>query len=125
MLVSGDSDFLHVVNALRTMGSGGGHRRGRGVRRAAWQTRSTRCLLYDKDVDPIAPQPAVLPQHAPQRQAQNEAPELAEVIRSIEEIIRDERAAGGNPLLTSIKQRLMRRYPSFDEKKLGFSASRS
>ena len=121
VLVSGDSDFLHVVNALRTMGK-------RVViigvswstsRRLADQVDSL--LLYDKDVDPLAPQPAVLPQHAPQREARNEAPELAEVIRAIEEIIRDDRAAGGNPLLTSIKQRLMRRYPGFDEKKLGFS----
>ncbi|MCY4652287.1 MAG: NYN domain-containing protein [Dehalococcoidia bacterium] len=121
VLVSGDSDFLHVVNALRTMGK-------RVViigvswstsRRLADQVDSL--LLYDKDVDPLAPQPAVLPQHAPRREAQNDVPELAEVIRAIEEIIRDERNAGGNPLLTSIKQRLMRRYPSFDEKKLGFS----
>ncbi len=121
VLVSGDSDFLHVVNALRTMGK-------RVVivgvswstsRRLADQVDSL--LLYDKDVDPLAPQPAVLPQHAPQREAQNDAPELAEAIRAIEEIIRDDRAAGGNPLLTSIKQRLMRRYPGFDEKKLGFS----
>ena len=121
VLVSGDSDFLHVVNALRTMGK-------RVViigvswstsRRLADQVDSL--LLYDKDVDPLAPQPAVLPQHAPQREARNEAPELADVIRAIEEIIRDDRAAGGNPLLTSIKQRLMRRYPGFDEKKLGFS----
>ena len=121
VLVSGDSDFLHVVNALRTMGK-------RVViigvswstsRRLADQVDSL--VLYDKDVDPLAPQPAVLPQHAPQREARNEAPELAEVIRAIEEIIRDDRAAGGNPLLTSIKQRLMRRYPGFDEKKLGFS----
>lgn len=121
VLVSGDSDFLHVVNALRTMGK-------RVViigvswstsRRLADQVDSL--LLYDKDVDPLAPQPAVLPQHAPQREARNEAPELTEVIRAIEEIIRDDRAAGGNPLLTSIKQRLMRRYPGFDEKKLGFS----
>ena len=121
VLVSGDSDFLHVVNALRTMGK-------RVViigvswstsRRLADQVDSL--LLYDKDVDPLAPQPAVLPQHAPQREARNESPELAEVIRAIEEIIRDDRAAGGNPLLTSIKQRLMRRYPGFDEKKLGFS----
>ena len=124
VLVSGDSDFLHVVNALRTMGK-------RVViigvswstsRRLADQVDSL--LLYDKDVDPPpapTPQPAVLPQHAPQREAAAEAPELAEVIKSIEDIIRDERAAGGNPLLTSIKQRLMRRYPSFDEKKLGFS----
>ena len=125
VLVSGDSDFLHVVNALRTMGK-------RVVivgvswstsRRLADQVDSL--LLYDKDVDPLAPQPAVLPHVQPTQQvraAQNEdAPELAEVIRAIEEIIRDDRAAGGNPLLTSIKQRLMRRYPGFDEKKLGFS----
>ena len=85
VLVSGDSDFLHVVNALRTMGK-------RVViigvswstsRRLADQVDSL--LLYDKDVDPLAPQPAVLPQHAPQREARNEAPELAEVIRAIEE----------------------------------------
>ena len=121
VLVSGDSDFLHVVNALRTMGK---HVVIIGVswstsRRLADQVDSL--LLYDKDVDPIAPQPAVLPQHAPQREAQNEVPELADVIRAIEDIIREERAVGSNPLLTSIKQRLMRRYPSFDEKKLGFS----
>ena len=125
VLVSGDSDFLHVVNALRTMGK-------RVViigvswstsRRLADQVDSL--LLYDKDVDPLAPQPAVLPQHANRpsssSEAQNEVPELAEVISAIEEIIRDERAAGGQPLLTAIKQRMMRRYPNFDEKKLGFS----
>ena len=128
VLVSGDSDFLHVVNALRTMGK-------RVViigvswstsRRLADQVDSL--LLYDKDVDPLAPQPAVLPQHANRPPlnpanpaAQNDVPELAEVISAIEEIIRDERAAGGQPLLTSIKQRMMRRYPNFDEKKLGFS----
>ena len=121
VLVSGDSDFLHVVNALRTMGK---HVVIIGVswstsRRLADQVDSL--LLYDKDVDPIAPQPAVLPQHAPQLETPNEAPELSDVIRAIEDIIREERGAGSNPLLTSIKQRLMRRYPSFDEKKLGFS----
>ena len=126
VLVSGDSDFLHVVNALRTMGK-------RVVivgvswstsRRLADQVDSL--LLYDKDVDPLAPQPAVLP-HVHARRSRSappsneDAPELADVIRAIEEIIRDDRAAGSNPLLTSIKQRLMRRYPGFDEKKLGFS----
>ena len=121
VLVSGDSDFLHVVNALRTMGK---HVVIVGVswstsRRLADQVDSL--LLYDKDVDPIAPQPAVLPQHVNRPAAQDEAPELAQVISAIEDIIREERAADSNPLLTSIKQRLMRRYPSFDEKKLGFS----
>ena len=121
VLVSGDSDFLHVVNALRTMGK---HVVIIGVswstsRRLADQVDSL--LLYDKDVDPIAPQPAVLPQHVNRGETQKEEPELAEVIRAIEEIVREERAADGQPLLTSIKQRMMRRYPSFDEKKLGFS----
>ena len=121
VLVSGDSDFLHVVNALRTMG------KQVVVIGVSWSTSRRMAdqvdslLLYDKDVDPIAPQPAVLPQHANRTEAQNEAPELAEVIRSIEEIVREERSADGQPLLTSIKQRMMRRYPNFDEKKLGFS----
>ena len=125
VLVSGDSDFLHVVNALRTMG------KQVVIIGVSWSTsrrladQVDSLLLYDKDVDPLAPQPAVLPQHANRSsstsQAQNEVPELAEVISAIEEIIRDERAAGGQPLLTAIKQRMMRRYPNFDEKKLGFS----
>ena len=130
VLVSGDSDFLHVVNALRSMG------KRVVIIGVSWSTsrqlsdQVDSLLLYDKDVDPppapANPQPAVLPQHAARRPAaaaapNNEAPELAEVVRAIEDIIRDERAAGGNPLLTSIKQRLMRRYPAFDEKKLGFS----
>ena len=121
VLVSGDSDFLHVVNALRTMG------KQVVIIGVSWSTsrrladQVDSLLLYDKDVDPIAPQPAVLPQHASPAVAQNDVPELAEVIRAIEEIVREERAADGQPLLTSIKQRMMRRYPSFDEKKLGFS----
>ncbi len=124
VLVSGDSDFLHVVNALRTMG------KQVVIIGVSWSTsrrladQVDSLVLYDKDVDPLAPQPAVLPQHTPTREvavAVADAPELADVIKAIEDIIRDERAVGGNPLLTSIKQRLMRRYPSFDEKKLGFS----
>ena len=121
VLVSGDSDFLHVVNALRTMG------KNVVVIGVSWSTsrrladQVDSLLLYDKDVDALAPQPAVLPQHANRPETPNELPELAVVIRAIEDIIREERAAGSNPLLTSIKQRLMRRYPSFDEKKLGFS----
>ena len=121
VLVSGDSDFLHVVNALRTMG------KQVVIIGVSWSTsrrladQVDSLVLYDKDVDPIAPQPAVLPQHANPTEAQNDVPELAAVIRAIEDIIREERAIGSNPLLTSIKQRLMRRYPSFDEKKIGFS----
>ena len=124
VLVSGDSDFIHVVNSLRSMGK-------RVILiGVSWSTsrhladQVDALVLYDVDVDPVMP--AVLPQAA--RQQPDPIPpaaparaDLPEIIRAIEEIIRDERSAGGNPLLTSIKQRLMRRYPSFDEKKLGFS----
>ena len=124
VLVSGDSDFIHVVNALRTMGK---HVIVVGIswstsRRLADQVDTL--VLYDVDVDPpetIAEpvEPSVQP--AEPALGRTSAADLNDVIRAIEEIIRDERKAGGNPLLTSIKQRLVRRYPDFDEKKLGYT----
>jgi hypothetical protein len=96
-------------------------------------------ILYDTDVDPLtAPEPALppapvytpvpAPAPAPAPVANGRATggeltrrELPEVIRAIEEIVRAERQAGRTPLLTSIKQRLTRRFPNFDEKKVGFS----
>ena len=123
VLVSGDSDFIHVVNTLRTMGK-------RVViigvswatsRRLADQVDGL--ILYDVDVDPVtAPEPVPAGNgRAPARSSSMTRPELAAVIHEIEEIVRSERQAGGTPLLTSIKQRLMRRYPGFDEKQLGYS----
>ena len=124
VLVSGDSDFIHVVNALRTMGK---HVIVVGIswstsRRLADQVDTL--VLYDVDVDPpetIAEpvEPSVQP--AEPALDRTSAADLNDVIRAIEEIIRAERKAGGNPLLTSIKQRLVRRYPDFDEKKLGYT----
>ena len=124
VLVSGDSDFIHVVNALRTMGK---HVIVVGIswstsRRLADQVDTL--VLYDVDVDPpetiVEPvEPSVQP--AEPALDRTSAADLNDVIRAIEEIIRDERKAGGNPLLTSIKQRLVRRYPDFDEQKLGYT----
>ena len=137
VLVSGDSDFIHVMNTLRTMG------KRVVIIGVSWATskrlvdQSDGLILYDVDVDPVSP-PEVAPEpvtvgngRAPtitppvpaatpssSRQAK---PELSDVIKEIEEIVRTERAAGGTPLLTSIKQRVMRRFPNFDEKQLGFS----
>jgi len=130
VLVSGDSDFIHVVNALRTMG------KKVIVVGISWSTSRRLAdnvdtlILYDVDVDPpvVSAEPAIpnapatpgappMPDAPPPTSADN----LNDIIRAIEDIIRDERKAGGNPLLTSIKQRLVRRYPEFDEKKLGFS----
>ncbi|MBM3943271.1 MAG: NYN domain-containing protein [SAR202 cluster bacterium] len=146
VLVSGDSDFIHVVNALRTMG------KRVLIIGVSWATSRRLAdqvdglILYDADVDPlIAPEPVPIPIPVPAPvpapapvQAPAAAPalagngrgaaaapptrrELPEVIRAIEEIVRTERQSGRMPLLTSIKQRLMRRFPGFDEKKLGFS----
>jgi uncharacterized LabA/DUF88 family protein len=124
VLVSGDSDFIHVVNALRTMG------KQVTVIGVSWSTsrrladQVDTLVLYDVDVDPVAPVVEAAPVvsvAAATASGSNEQGDLQDIIRSIEEIIRDERKAGGNPLLTSIKQRLMRRYPAFDEKKLGYS----
>ena len=130
VLVSGDSDFIHVVNALRTMG------KRVVVIGISWSTSRRLAdnvdtlILYDVDVDPlvVSAEPAATPGcTSPAAPAAEPAPaptsatDLNDIIRAIEDIIRDERKAGGNPLLTSIKQRLVRRYPDFDEKKLGYS----
>ena len=123
VLVSGDSDFIHVVNALRTMGK---HVMVVGVswstsRRLADQVDGL--ILYDVDVDPPPSSEPVTPSK-PASDAPAPSPsggDLQDIITAIEGIIRDERKAGGNPLLTSIKQRLVRRFPEFDEKKLGYT----
>ena len=123
VLVSGDSDFIHVVNALRTMGK---HVMVVGVswstsRRLADQVDGL--ILYDVDVDPPPSSEPVTPS-MPAADAPTPSPsggDLQDIITAIEGIIRDERKAGGNPLLTSIKQRLVRRFPEFDEKKLGYT----
>ena len=133
ILVSGDSDFIHVINTLRTMGK---HVVIVGVswstsRRLADQVDGL--ILYDVDVDPETPQEPPPPTRTFPRPdtgantgtgsgtEQTAVPELTEIIRAIEEIVREERRAGGAPLLTSIKQRLTRRFTNFDERKLGFS----
>ncbi|PKB67998.1 MAG: hypothetical protein BZY81_03095 [SAR202 cluster bacterium Io17-Chloro-G4] len=136
VLVSGDSDFIHVMNTLRTMG------KRVVIIGVSWATsrrlvdQSDGLILYDVDVDPVVPalEPASEPvpigngrapttpaAPTPVNSGRQPRPELSEVIKEIEEIVRSERAAGGNPLLTSIKQRVMRRFPNFDEKQLGFS----
>ena len=128
VLVSGDSDFIHVINSLRAVG------KRVLVVGVSWATSRRMAdhvdglIFYDSDVDPIDIDP---PNHRGpyQRNRQPMAAPLAnpgrhqlpEVIRAIEDVIRDERAAGHRLLLTSLKQRLVRRIAGFDERKLGFS----
>jgi len=81
-------------------------------------------ILYDQDIDTVVPEEAAAASGG-RGPARSSTPagkqDLAAIISAIEDIIRTERQAGGTPLLTSIKQRLLRRYPDFDEKKVGFS----
>ena len=128
VLVSGDSDFIHVINSLRAVG------KRVLVVGVSWATSRRMAdhvdglIFYDADVDPIDVEPV---QHrepfqrnrppAPAALANPGRHQLPEVIRAIEDVIRTERAAGHTLLLTSLKQRLVRRISGFDERKLGFS----
>ena len=123
VLVSGDSDFIHVINSLRAVG------KRVLVVGVSWATSRRMAdhvdglIFYDSDVDPITvPEPIYRSRAAAPAPLSNPGRhQLPEVIRAIEDLIRAERAAGHTLLLTSLKQRLMRRIPGFDERKLGFS----
>ena len=134
VLVSGDSDFIHVINTLRTMG------KRVIIIGVTWSTSHRLAdqvdglILYDVDVDPVAPQENGVPAPVASRPAPRSSAvaspsanvatngvDLPTIIQTIEDIVRDVRQAGGTPLLTSIKQRVMRRYPNFDERKVGYS----
>ena len=101
VLVSGDSDFIHVVNTLRTMG------KQVVIIGVSWSTSRRLAdqvdglILYDVDVDPVtAPEPAPAGNgRGPARGDEVTRVELAEVIRVIEDIVRTERQAGGNPFV--------------------------
>ena len=123
VLVSGDSDFIHVINSLRAVG------KRVIVVGVSWATSRRMAdhvdglIFYDSDVDPInAPEPAFRGRQPAQTPLANPGRhQLPEVIRAIEDVIRAERSAGHTLLLTSLKQRLVRRIAGFDERKLGFS----
>ena len=130
VLVSGDSDFIHVINSLRAVG------KRVLVVGVSWATSRRMAdhvdglIFYDADVDPIDAEPESGFHRAPAQRGRQQQPaalanpgrhQLPEVIRAIEDVIRTERAAGHTLLLTSLKQRLVRRIAGFDERKLGFS----
>ena len=121
VLVSGDSDFIHVINTLRAMG------KRVIIIGVSWSTSRRLAdqvdglILYDTDVDPVTTPENNSSGRPQQRPSSNGNQQLSEVISIIEEIVRAERQAGRTPLLTSLKQRVMRRLPGFDEKKMGYS----
>ncbi len=124
VLVSGDSDFIHVINTLRAMG------KKVIIIGVSWSTSRRLAdqvdglILYDMDVDPAPspePAPATVSERGNGRTTSSGRQQLSEVISIIEDIVRAEREADRTPLLTSLKQRVTRRIPGFDEKKLGYS----
>ena len=124
VLVSGDSDFIHVINTLRAMG------KKVIIIGVSWSTSRRLAdqvdglILYDMDVDPATPPeaaPAAVGERGNGRTTSTGRQQLSDAIGIIEDIVRVERQAGRMPLLTSLKQRVTRQIPGFDEKKLGYS----
>jgi tetratricopeptide (TPR) repeat protein/uncharacterized LabA/DUF88 family protein len=116
VLVSGDGDFIHMVNTLRPYGK---QVVAVGV---SWSTsprladRVDQFLYYDKDVDPIDVHRY---RSGPGANA-SESAELQRVFDVMVEIIRSSQH-GDRALLSWIKNELIRRLRHFDESKFGFA----
>ena len=114
VLVSGDGDFVHLVNILRPYGK---HVVAIGV---SWSTNARlsqvvdEFLYYDRDVAPerTAVAAAAVPaaQHA----------ELDRAFRSVVEILSDSRQPGRG-LLSWVKHEMIKRMRSFDQSRFGFA----
>lgn len=117
ILVSGDGDFIHMVNTLRPYG-----KRVAAVG-VSWSTsprladRVDQFLYYDKDVDPIDVQ-----RYRPRRVLPNGSDdgELQRIFDLVVEIVRSSQH-GDRALLSWIKNEMIRRLHRFDESRYGFA----
>jgi uncharacterized LabA/DUF88 family protein len=113
VLVSGDGDFVHLVNILRPYGK---HVVAIGV---SWSTNARlsqvvdQFLYYDRDVAPEQPVAA-----AAVPAAQNA--ELERSFRAAIETLRDSRQPGRG-LLSWVKHEMIKRLRGFDQSKFGFT----
>ena len=111
VFVTGDGDFIHLINTLRT--------RGKRVViigaswNTSWQLTSSadQFIAYDIDVDPITPRPAIKPVAVPVEEAFKA---LAEVVKYVREKHRPN-------VFAQVKLLLASRLGSFDEQTYGFS----
>jgi tetratricopeptide (TPR) repeat protein len=116
VLVSGDGDFVHLVNMLRPYGK---TVVAVGV---SWSTSVQlaesvdRLLYYDRDIEPVEA-PADLTR-GKSRSAEDEDA-LQRAFERVIEIIRSSQR-GDRALLSWIKHELIKRYGSFDERRYGF-----
>jgi uncharacterized LabA/DUF88 family protein len=114
VLVSGDGDFVHLVNILRPYGK---HVVAIGV---SWSTNARlsqvvdEFLYYDRDVAPersaIAVSAVPAAQHA----------ELDRTFQTVVEILRDSRQPGRG-LLSWVKHEMIKRMRGFDQSRFGFA----
>jgi len=114
VLVSGDGDFVHLVNTLRPYGK---HVVAIG---ASWSTNARfsqlvdEFLYYDRDVVPEQPVVSAVPIPA----AQNA--ELERAFRTVAEILCDSRSPGRG-LLSWVKHEMIKRMRGFDQTRFGFA----
>lgn len=120
VIVSGDSDFIHVINALRTMG------KKVIIIGVSWTTSRRLSALvdglifYDIDVDQDSANTTNGLNTSTTRNTYTRQ-DVPDILQAIENIVVRERESGRIPLLTSVKQRLIRQYPGLDERRLGFT----
>lgn len=113
VLVTGDGDFIHLVNALRS--------RGKQVVvigcswSTSWQLTSTADFFipYDVDVDPIVPFGA--------HEAGHSSSELDRAFDTLVEVMHDIRREGEPNVFAQIKLMLLSRLGQFDERQHGFT----
>ncbi|MPZ13714.1 MAG: NYN domain-containing protein [Chloroflexi bacterium] len=111
VFVTGDGDFIHLINTLRT--------RGKRVViigaswNTSWQLTSTadQFVAYDIDVDPITPRPTERPALVP----------LDETFRVLADVVHSVREKRRPNVFAQVKLLLSSRLGSFDEQAYGFS----
>jgi len=113
VFVTGDGDFIHLINTLRT--------RGKRVViigaswNTSWQLTSSadQFIAYDIDVDPATPRgPAT---------AKPSAPPLDEAFKALAEVVKYVREKHRPNVFAQVKLLLASRLGSFDEQAYGFS----
>ncbi len=114
VLVTGDGDFVHLVNALRS--------RGKQVIligcswSTSWQLTSTadQFIAYDVDVDPLVTLEAPSPGQS--------TPELEKAFEALDQVMHDIRREGEPNVFAQVKLMLVSRLGRFDERQLGFAS---
>jgi hypothetical protein len=111
VLVTGDGDFIHLINNLRT--------RGKRVViigtswNTSWQLTNSAdtFIAYDIDVDPASPRPSV----------KQPPPQLDEAFKVLADIVKYVREKRRPNVFAQVKLLLASRLGSFDEQAYGFS----